>query len=558
MSTQASFRARCPHCSNAFSVRAELEGKTIACPNPACGKPVSLSAEAETYSLQAAPTKVADPAAQPLEIADQLQKLHRLHQSGALSVEEFATAKKALLNGPAKAKKPYKLPGAKPAETIPADALQHLVRDQLQKWLQPLTEYWAGLQRAANPKEFGDYVASKEGNAADLFKFVAASIALTSAVEYVLPNRSLIEFTASGVVNNLLMMLICALGGLLIATITYKPLRWFGGQGSFHATLIAAVYVTALYYPILSLLEGLFKFVTYKPITYVNFLLLIPYCQVIAQIHKLSVGRTMFTVLGAIAPAAVVLLSLMIPADKHPRKNAPAKSPVAVQKQAESRVSSKEPSPAEEEPNDNAILSAAVQRQTVRRERSGGLILQTPGGLQPGDQFRFVFLTDGKTNATSPNISTYDSFVTTQAGGATYNGLTITWQAIGSTATVNAVDHIGSSTAGVYLASGAAVAASTTSGTNGFWSGSLLMHAIDQDLTGNTFSKVVWTGTAKSNPFGHTSVFPLGDSADQKAKPADSGAIDQNWIANTTLGAPYTDQNAMYGISQVLTVPAGK
>ena len=184
----------------------------------------------------------------------------------------------------------------------------------------------------------------------------------------------------------------------------------------------------------------------------------------------------------------------------------------------------------------------------------GGPILQTPGGLQPGDQFRFVFLTDGTTNATSPNISTYDTFVTAQAGGATYNGVTITWQAIGSTATDNAVNHIGSSTAGVYLASGAEVAASTTSGTNGLWSGTLL-HAIDQDLTGSTFSELVWTGTAKSAPFGHTSVFPLGDSVDALAKPADSGATDANWIANTIFGSDYTVPNAMYGISQVLTVP---
>jgi hypothetical protein len=47
----------------------------------------------------------------------------------------------------------------------------------------------------------------------------------------------------------------------------------------------------------------------------------------------------------------------------------------------------------------------------------GGLILQTPAGLNPGDQFRFVFVTDGTTNATSSAISSYDAFVTAQAGG---------------------------------------------------------------------------------------------------------------------------------------------
>jgi hypothetical protein len=197
----------------------------------------------------------------------------------------------------------------------------------------------------------------------------------------------------------------------------------------------------------------------------------------------------------------------------------------------------------------------------------GGQILQTPVGLKPGDQFRFVFVTDGTTNATSTAISSYDAFVTAQAGGATYNGMTVTWQAIGSTATVNAVAHVGSSTGGVFLASGTEVATSTTASLGGLWyqapndpngilSGSLL-HPIDQDLTGQTFTEAVWTGTAKSSPFGHTSVDPLGGTPGNPfAKPGDSGASDSDWIASTIFGDSYTNDYAMYGISQVLTVQA--
>jgi hypothetical protein len=198
--------------------------------------------------------------------------------------------------------------------------------------------------------------------------------------------------------------------------------------------------------------------------------------------------------------------------------------------------------------------------------RGDGIVLHTPGGLKPGDQFRFVFITDGTTNATSPAISSYDAFVTAQAGGATYNGLTVSWKAIGSTAIDNAVTHVGSSPAGVFLASGTEVATSTTANLGGLWydnpsdpSGALsgpLLHPINQDLTGSTLITAVWTGTAKSSPFGHTSVFPLGDNIDQLAKPGTSGASDSNWIASTTGGDNYTLQHAMYGISDVLTVPA--
>ena len=55
----------------------------------------------------------------------------------------------------------------------------------------------------------------------------------------------------------------------------------------------------------------------------------------------------------------------------------------------------------------------------------------------------------------STNIADYNSFVNTQAGGATYNGSVVSWDAIGSTPTVNAIDNIGQQPiAGVYLANG--------------------------------------------------------------------------------------------------------
>jgi hypothetical protein len=199
-----------------------------------------------------------------------------------------------------------------------------------------------------------------------------------------------------------------------------------------------------------------------------------------------------------------------------------------------------------------AILASWLVLGAETRSKAA-LVIQTPAGLAAGDTFRIVFVTDGTTNATSPDISSYDAFVTAQAGGATYKGMTVNWQAIGSTANDNAVVHVGSSTAGVFLASGTEVATSTTADPGGLWSGTLL-NPIDQDLTGTTLIEQVWTGTAKSTPFGHTSVNPLGGNVGQ-AKPGDAGATDSNWIANTIFGADDTLKYAMYGISQELTVP---
>src|SRR5262245_27919045 len=92
-----------------------------------------------------------------------------------------------------------------------------------------------------------------------------------------------------------------------------------------------------------------------------------------------------------------------------------------------------------------------------------GVVLTTPAGLNPGDSFRFVFVTDGTTGAISSNIADYNTFVNTQAGAATYNGSVVTWVAIGSTDAVNAIDNIGQQPInGVFLANGTKVATSTT------------------------------------------------------------------------------------------------
>jgi len=128
------------------------------------------------------------------------------------------------------------------------------------------------------------------------------------------------------------------------------------------------------------------------------------------------------------------------------------------------------------------------------RAEAGGISLLTPAGLSPGDSFRFVFVTDGGTNAYSDQISYYNQFVNDQAAGATYNNTVVSWVAIASTASVNAIDNVGQDPIhGVYLADGTLVTSSTT--TSGMWSGSL-NNPIDRDLSNNSVgNSAAWTGT---------------------------------------------------------------
>ncbi len=178
-------------------------------------------------------------------------------------------------------------------------------------------------------------------------------------------------------------------------------------------------------------------------------------------------------------------------------------------------------------------------------------MLLTPAGLSPGDTFRFIFVTDGSITGTSSSIADYNNFVNAQAGGATYDGRVVTWDAIASTPTVNAIDNVGQAQDPVYLADGTKVTTSTTS--SGLWSGTLL-HVPDEDLTGKIQQVLLWTGT---NSDGTGATDRIGDqlqlgSSIQTAILGDTVSI-AGWVHIEALGTDLS--NPLYGISAELTVP---
>ena len=126
---------------------------------------------------------------------------------------------------------------------------------------------------------------------------------------------------------------------------------------------------------------------------------------------------------------------------------------------------------------------------------AGGVVIQAPLLLQGGDKFRIIFVTPGTIQATSPDINTYNNFANSQAGGATFEGATIHWSAIVSTDTVNARDNIGMTNSGIYMADGTPVATSAKAAPGGLWWGEPLLADPVQDLSGNTYSGGIWTGT---------------------------------------------------------------
>jgi hypothetical protein len=172
-----------------------------------------------------------------------------------------------------------------------------------------------------------------------------------------------------------------------------------------------------------------------------------------------------------------------------------------------------------------------------------------PAGLSPGAEFRAVFLSSATRDALSPAIADYDQFITNLAVAAgldTYFGSPVTWQALGSTATVDAVDRLPKSFGSppLYRLDGGLVAPSTgvlwVMGPTGF---PISVTELGVDLGG----AVVWTGTQRDG----TAFEPLGAGAFVTfGFTTFSGP---GWI--TDLDAPRGERHHLYGYSSVLTVP---
>jgi hypothetical protein len=171
-----------------------------------------------------------------------------------------------------------------------------------------------------------------------------------------------------------------------------------------------------------------------------------------------------------------------------------------------------------------------------------------PAGLNPGDQFRIVFLSSATRNAVSADIADYDQFITDLAvasGLDTYFGNAVTWRALGSTATVEAIDRLPGSFASppLYGLDGGLVSPSTRA----LWvSGPASPITITEsgvDLGG----AVVWTGTLRDGsgfePLGAGAFVAFGFNTF-------SGG---GWVAEND--APRGQLHHLYGYSSVLTVP---
>jgi len=186
--------------------------------------------------------------------------------------------------------------------------------------------------------------------------------------------------------------------------------------------------------------------------------------------------------------------------------------------------------------------------------------ITVPTGLNPGDQYRLAFVAEGidipRRDATSTDIADYDAYV--QAVANAQPGLaSITWQVIGSTATVSAVDHTSTnpndSGVPVYLLNDTLLANNYAD----LWDGTIV-NALSIFEDGLPFSCPGGPCQASPNVFTGTNadgtVFPgspLGGLTTVRGGVwTNTGSI---WISQGEY-LP-TQSGAFYAISEVLTVP---
>ncbi|MDB4226378.1 T9SS type A sorting domain-containing protein, partial [Flavobacteriaceae bacterium] len=188
---------------------------------------------------------------------------------------------------------------------------------------------------------------------------------------------------------------------------------------------------------------------------------------------------------------------------------------------------------------------------------NGGINPNTGSPWQIGDTYRLVFISSTTRNATSTNIADYNAHVQNAANAA---GLgSVTWYAIGSTATVDAIDNTQTNVADVdgafFLMDGSTIVSTSNAD---FWDGHSNAQAIRLDEYGNQYLPLnsslpwyqygpAWTGTRTNG----TSSGELG-AATVTLGLGSSAASAGQWTARSS-GANST-LYYVYGMSEVLTV----
>jgi len=210
-----------------------------------------------------------------------------------------------------------------------------------------------------------------------------------------------------------------------------------------------------------------------------------------------------------------------------------------------------------------AIVSEAAQEDPLEGQL-GILTTATLAGTNPatgepwanGDTYRFAFLSSETTEATSADISTYNTFVQGLANATTVYDIGadegVTWNVIGSTNAVDARDNtstnptVNGTGEPIFLLDGSTVVANDYAD---LWDGEI-QHIIDLTEQGVVYTWWPWTGTSLSG----TATGALGNGG-QVVQGNSSSTTQWIWRVNTS--DPPSLQHNVYALSNPLVVIGG-
>ena len=195
-----------------------------------------------------------------------------------------------------------------------------------------------------------------------------------------------------------------------------------------------------------------------------------------------------------------------------------------------------------------------------------------PTGLNPGDKFQLIFVTDASSAATEVLIAYYNDYVEDQWGGSTIRtqvqsalqlNSDITWKCIGSTAIIAAKDNVADGSGvnyfkGIYRLDGKKVADNSTH----LWRNDLDqrdLYAAPQ-ITEHGSNVVgdgeTWTGTYNTGKASLTQYLGNGGNVVKGICTYVSSSYSQGWLQEGYVEDP-TLKRHLYALSEILTWPGG-
>ncbi len=169
-----------------------------------------------------------------------------------------------------------------------------------------------------------------------------------------------------------------------------------------------------------------------------------------------------------------------------------------------------------------------------------------PPTLNPGDKYHLVFITNGARDATSSNISVYNSFVQGEAAlNSTLTGTNVgvIYKAIASTTAIDASSNA-PVTAPVYNFNGDKIADTFAD----MWDGTIDNPIAYTQFVTTVFPPDIWTGTQTSGL-----AFTGNELGQANPRTGRSDLADGRWIDEIVSNAAFSSR--FYGLSQELTVP---